>query len=120
MTAQEILDTLKAGTVVSMNKSSFPRFMKWIEDNKIEFKCKAQVKGKRIRLVPFKPDEKLEEKPMVPFKMIKPKPKRNGLCPCGSGTKYKKCCLLKKVIVITEPVSASADATTVKPESQEK
>ena len=28
-------------------------------------------------------------------KNIDPKVGRNDLCPCGSGKKYKKCCLLK-------------------------
>lgn len=25
------------------------------------------------------------------------KPERNNPCPCGSGKKYKKCCLLKEI-----------------------
>ncbi len=31
----------------------------------------------------------------VPFKQAAPKPGRNEPCPCGSGKKYKHCCLLK-------------------------
>ena len=30
---------------------------------------------------------------VVPFKRALPKVGRNDLCPCGSGKKYKKCCL---------------------------
>lgn len=29
-----------------------------------------------------------------PFKRDFPKPKRNDKCPCGSGLKYKRCCLI--------------------------
>ena len=32
---------------------------------------------------------------IVPFKRVAPKVKRNDPCPCGSGKKYKKCCLNK-------------------------
>ncbi len=31
----------------------------------------------------------------APFKASAPKPGRNDPCPCGSGKKYKQCCLLK-------------------------
>jgi SEC-C motif domain protein len=31
----------------------------------------------------------------APFKVAAPKPGRNDPCPCGSGKKYKQCCLLK-------------------------
>lgn len=31
----------------------------------------------------------------VPYKAATPKPGRNDPCPCGSGKKYKQCCLLK-------------------------
>jgi SEC-C motif-containing protein len=31
----------------------------------------------------------------APFKASSPKPGRNEPCPCGSGKKYKQCCLLK-------------------------
>lgn len=30
-----------------------------------------------------------------PVSRVRPKPGRNALCPCGSGRKYKKCCLAK-------------------------
>jgi len=32
---------------------------------------------------------------VVPFKRNAPKVGRNEPCPCGSGKKYKKCCLNK-------------------------
>jgi len=31
----------------------------------------------------------------APYKAAAPKPGRNDPCPCGSGKKYKQCCLLK-------------------------
>jgi SEC-C motif-containing protein len=31
----------------------------------------------------------------APFKQAAPKPGRNDPCPCGSGKKYKHCCMLK-------------------------
>ena len=31
-----------------------------------------------------------------PKQLVKdPEPERNAKCPCGSGLKYKKCCLIK-------------------------
>lgn len=39
---------------------------------------------------------------MASLNEIKPKePGRNELCPCGSGKKYKKCCMVKKVKKLT-------------------
>lgn len=33
---------------------------------------------------------------VAPKQLIKdPQPERNDKCPCGSGKKYKKCCLIK-------------------------
>jgi SEC-C motif domain protein len=32
----------------------------------------------------------------APFRQSAPKPGRNDPCPCGSGKKYKQCCLLKE------------------------
>jgi uncharacterized protein YecA (UPF0149 family) len=34
---------------------------------------------------------------VVPFQRTKPKTGRNEPCPCGSGKKFKKCCLFKEV-----------------------
>ena len=43
--------------------------------------------------------EKIESKPKENFKVYHPKGKkigRNDPCPCGSGKKYKNCCLKKE------------------------
>ena len=32
----------------------------------------------------------------VPYQRAKPKTGRNELCPCGSGIKFKKCCLRRR------------------------
>jgi uncharacterized protein YecA (UPF0149 family) len=34
------------------------------------------------------------EEPMAPYVRETPKAGRNDPCPCGSGKKYKKCCML--------------------------
>ena len=38
----------------------------------------------------------------VPYRVENVKPGRNEQCPCGSGKKYKKCCLLKGEIANAE------------------
>jgi uncharacterized protein YecA (UPF0149 family) len=35
----------------------------------------------------------LRQGPSAPWKRKKPKVGRNERCPCGSGKKYKKCCI---------------------------
>jgi uncharacterized protein YecA (UPF0149 family) len=45
---------------------------------------------KRVGIVPI-----LDDKAM-PMKRVNPKINRNISCPCGSGLKYKKCCLNNK------------------------
>src|SRR5580704_7398631 len=55
----------------------------------------------------------------VPNKVSKAKHKigRNVLCPCGSGKKYKRCCLGRKETPLTEPPSVpSAPAPPVRQE----
>lgn len=41
-------------------------------------------------------EEPFDEGAQTPFVRTEPKAGRNDLCPCGSGKKYKKCCLDKK------------------------
>ncbi|MFZ5774509.1 MAG: YecA family protein [Thermodesulfobacteriota bacterium] len=43
-----------------------------------------------------------------------PKPGRNDLCPCGSGQKYKKCCLGKRAAVPARPAIPSVTAAVVR------
>lgn len=33
---------------------------------------------------------------LIPIRRLGPKIGRNATCPCGSGKKYKKCCLFTK------------------------
>lgn len=40
--------------------------------------------------------KKKKKKPIPPIKIKNPEPGRNDPCPCGSGRKYKKCCLIIK------------------------
>jgi uncharacterized protein YecA (UPF0149 family) len=88
LTATQIVEHLKAGTVVALTKASADLFIKWLNANKIEMVFQMEVNGDKARLIPIKEKEK-----QIPFKIIYPKPKRNNTCPCGSGKKYKKCCL---------------------------
>lgn len=90
MTVNEIVDHLKAGTVVSIDSCNVNRFIECLNRNKINLVFNVEFKGAKARLIPIKEEEK-----SVPFKMIKPKARRNDLCACGSGKKYKKCCLNK-------------------------
>jgi len=39
--------------------------------------------------------ERSEDHPLAPAREARPKPGRNDLCPCGSGIKFKRCCLGK-------------------------
>ena len=44
---------------------------------------------------------------------------RNEPCPCGSGKKYKKCCLAKdEAIRATTPPQAQIDAAEMEPEEE--
>jgi hypothetical protein len=35
-------------------------------------------------------------------------PKRNGKCPCGSGKKFKKCCI-KEYHIVSKPIKGESD-----------
>lgn len=88
MTVYEIVDYLKAGTVVSIDKREVRRFIKCLTENKINLVFNVEIKGVKARLIPIKDQEK-----NIPFRTVNPKHGRNDLCACGSGKKFKKCCL---------------------------
>lgn len=103
LTATQIVDHLKAGTSVSMTKASAAVFINWLNRNKIEMTFQMEVHGEKARLIPIKEEPAKEpegSKYFIPFpekgntlyKKLTMR-RRNGLCPCGSGKKYKKCCL---------------------------
>ena len=47
---------------------------------------------KALLLPPDKVDKRLEGRTIIPMDKVLRTPKRNELCPCGSGKKFKKCC----------------------------
>jgi len=62
----------------------------------LNFKSDSESDEKKMPIEPVKSAEKKEL--VNPLGTIKHRPKigRNAPCPCGSGKKYKKCCLLKE------------------------
>ena len=52
----------------------------WEKDEEMEHAAKAH-------------DKALRQRPGVPYRKNSKKVGRNSPCPCGSGKKYKKCCL---------------------------
>jgi hypothetical protein len=52
-----------------------------------------------------KPAQQPDPPPTLTIRHTHPQPGRNELCPCGSGQKYKRCCLNKPV---EQPVSKAA------------
>lgn len=76
-----------------------------ILQGRIEQEEKQKVRMKQMselaRNVREKNAQGLPEKtgPVAPFKRDTPKVGRNAPCPCGSGKKYKKCCLNKNRLV---------------------
>ncbi|MFI3242394.1 MAG: SEC-C metal-binding domain-containing protein [Alphaproteobacteria bacterium] len=69
-------------------------FNNWSEENQKEFENVRKILN--IFTVPLDaaPRAKVQEYPFA--KEEKKKIKRNSDCPCGSGKKYKKCCLINK------------------------
>ena len=70
-----------------MNKGGADRFEQHYDRKKEEEKrYKATLPGE---------DEAPLPPPVEPIKSEKAEPRRNDPCPCGSGKKYKQCCLKK-------------------------
>jgi len=59
------------------------------------FERKRQEKEDYQRILPGDDDEPLPP-PVEPIKSQEKTPGRNDPCPCGSGKKYKHCCLKKR------------------------
>ena len=70
-----------------------------LEDAEIEAGVRTKRDTKRVSLFDlfgmFDNDEEDEDK-LTPYIKSEKNTKRNELCPCGSGKKYKKCCLKKE------------------------
>jgi preprotein translocase subunit SecA len=58
------------------------------------FERKREAKERHLKEMPGE-DEAPLPKPVDPIKKEKEEPGRNEPCPCGSGKKYKQCCLNK-------------------------
>jgi len=91
-------EVLAAATLAGI---SFPELPQWLEKEEA-----AIVTGRERRRQLFAPPPRkgkrkvpsvaqLGESPVLPL-IEKPKAGRNDPCPCGSGRKYKKCCLNKR------------------------
>jgi len=71
---------------------------------RIEQEEKQKVREKELNELAYNYKEKKEQGMLenngkvVPFKRDTPKVGRNAPCPCGSGKKYKKCCLGKQAV----------------------
>lgn len=65
----------------------------FIPEEKIVNKMKALVEQKKEEQLER---ERLANMPKQPYVREEPRVGRNDPCPCGSGQKYKKCCLLKE------------------------
>jgi len=66
------------------------RQRRWLEEALEEFEDEEELLGDNS-VYPFLPDN--EEGASQPWQRQSPKIGRNDPCPCGSGKKYKKCCL---------------------------
>ncbi len=89
---------------------SFAEFDAWAEDSKTdaEFRREWYKDSPLVRLAETFAerdedidgdglDEEFDDVPEDTFVRFEPKVGRNDSCPCGSGKKYKKCCLGKRV-----------------------
>ena len=74
-----------------------PDIFKGRKEHEEKQKAKMKQFSELARNVIKENAQRLPEKtgPVVPFKRDTPKVGRNAPCPCGSGKKYKKCCLNK-------------------------
>jgi uncharacterized protein YecA (UPF0149 family) len=70
-----------------VGKPSDDRFSK-------HFDRQREAKEKHAKLLPGE-DEAPLPPPVEPIKKSNEPPGRNDPCPCGSGKKYKQCCLKK-------------------------
>jgi len=80
---QEIDEKLNDIMMENVKKSPLYRYMEFIEGLGIDFKTEEDVETTIVNIDPL--GRKIRKK--------KKKIGRNDPCPCGSGKKYKKCCL---------------------------
>jgi hypothetical protein len=63
---------------------------------KMESEARTPQEKLAILKKPRRIEEHLQEYPDVPIAVVKMKNPRDKPCPCGSGKKYKHCCLNKQ------------------------
>lgn len=86
---------------IQMAKISKDYIAARLDDEEYGVVPKESIVEKLNSLVEEKREHKLElerlaSQPKVPFVHDKPQVGRNDPCPCGSGKKYKKCCLMNE------------------------
>ena len=90
----------------TLMETTFPEFDQWKEDAKhdaeqdSEYRAKALAEYARDQFEEDETDYEYDEEdllgPPQSFRHEQPPVGRNDPCPCGSGKKYKKCCLAKQ------------------------
>lgn len=74
------------------NPSTYVPQYSFLPDPAVVDKLKGLIEHKKEEQLE---KERLASMPKQPFIREEPRVGRNDPCPCGSGKKYKKCCLLK-------------------------
>lgn len=70
-----------------------PEFSTYVPSQAIVEKMEALVNQRKEFIAER---ERLASMPKVPYVRDEPRVGRNDPCPCGSGKKYKKCCMAKE------------------------
>ena len=91
-------EILAAATLAGI---SFPELQQWMDDEKADVEARREHRRRLLAPPPgnakrkFPTIAQLAEPPAPPF-VREEKVGRNDPCPCGSGRKYKKCCMAKE------------------------
>lgn len=103
-TVCDLMGSLVAvSTIMGVTFPEYPHWKREVEGRreKQEKRTKAMMdlsklptSGKKPTTAPFRDAEVTERKP-IPFLRIQKQVGRNDSCPCGSGKKFKKCCMSK-------------------------
>ena len=93
---EKLHSTLKAAEEMESNKNPAIQYYDFLKRYEINFATDFEVNAEHVDFIKIEPEDYLKnpESERQATRKIKQKVGRNESCPCGSGKKYKKCCLI--------------------------
>jgi len=97
---EKLHEALEEAEEIGINKNPAIKYYEFLKRYEINFATESEVNAECVDLIQIGPEDffGISESEFQSTKKTNQKIGRNASCPCGSGKKYKKCCLRNKAV----------------------